>query len=108
MNTNIDNTAHVKGRCEGEHLWKDFSPVPGIVSDFAFNVLNPLGLLYRPVVDEDYLTRGGVLTLLCHPNAVANPLWWALYPRTLEHLHRRGAWFRSVREIGEIWKVKER
>ena len=82
--------------------------MPGIVSDFAFNVLNPLGLLYRPVVDEDYLTRGGVLTLLCHPNAVANPLWWALYPRTLEHLHRRGAWFRSVREIGEIWKVKER
>ena len=59
MNTNIDNTAHVKGRCEGEHLWKDFSPVPGIVSDFAFNVLNPLGLLYRPVVDEDYLARGG-------------------------------------------------
>jgi len=29
------------------------------VPDFAFNVLNPEGLLYRPVVDEDYLANGG-------------------------------------------------
>jgi len=29
------------------------------VPDFAFNVLNPLGLLYRPVVDEEYLANGG-------------------------------------------------
>lgn len=41
----------------------DFSP-ERIVPDFAFNVLNPLGLLYRPVVDEDYLARGG-----------AKPVW---------------------------------
>ena len=27
--------------------------------DFAFNVLNPLVLLYHPVVDEDYLQNGG-------------------------------------------------
>ena len=27
--------------------------------DFAFNILNPFGLLYRPVVDEDYLANGG-------------------------------------------------
>ncbi|HPO78118.1 MAG TPA: polysaccharide deacetylase family protein, partial [Thermoclostridium caenicola] len=29
------------------------------VPDFAFNVLNPLGLLYRPVVDEAYIKNGG-------------------------------------------------
>ncbi len=37
---------------------RDFSP-ERIVPDFAFNLLNPLGLLYRPVVDEAYLENGG-------------------------------------------------
>jgi peptidoglycan/xylan/chitin deacetylase (PgdA/CDA1 family) len=46
------------GFYEAELLPNDFSP-ERIVPDFAFNVLNPLGLLYRPVVDEDYLARGG-------------------------------------------------
>jgi len=48
----------LQGRCEAERLPSDFSP-ERIVPDFAFNVLNPLGLLYRPVVDEDYLQNGG-------------------------------------------------
>lgn len=48
----------LQGRYEAERLPKDFSP-ERIVPDFAFNVLNPRGLLYRPVVDEDNLARGG-------------------------------------------------
>jgi peptidoglycan/xylan/chitin deacetylase (PgdA/CDA1 family) len=48
----------LQGRYEAERLPKDFSP-ERIVPDFAFNVLNPRGLLYRPVVDEDYLQNGG-------------------------------------------------
>ncbi len=48
----------LQGHYEAESLPKDFSP-ERIVPDFAFNVLNPLGLLYHPVVDEDYLARGG-------------------------------------------------
>jgi peptidoglycan/xylan/chitin deacetylase (PgdA/CDA1 family) len=63
LNTNIDYTALLQGRYEAERLPKDFSP-ERIVPDFAFNVLNPLGLLYRPVVDEDYMARGG-----------AKPVW---------------------------------
>jgi len=59
----IDFQALLQGRYEAERLPKDFSP-ERIVPDFAFNVLNPLGLLYRPVVDEDYLDRGG-----------AKPVW---------------------------------
>ncbi|MBI4621321.1 MAG: polysaccharide deacetylase family protein [Desulfobacterales bacterium] len=51
------------GRYEAERLPRDFSP-ERIVPDFAFNVLNPLGLLYRPVVDEVYLADG-----------VAKPVW---------------------------------
>jgi len=48
----------LQGRYEAERLPKDFSP-DRIVPDFAFNVLIPLGLLYRPVVDEDCLANGG-------------------------------------------------
>lgn len=48
----------LQGHYEAERLPSDFSP-ERIVPDFAFNVLNPLGLLYRPVVDEDYLQNGG-------------------------------------------------
>jgi peptidoglycan/xylan/chitin deacetylase (PgdA/CDA1 family) len=48
----------LRGRYEAERLPADFSP-ERIVSDFAFNILNPLGLLYRPVMDEDFLNNGG-------------------------------------------------
>lgn len=48
----------LQGRYEAERLPKDSSP-ERVVPDFAFNVLNPLGLLYRPVVDEAYLENGG-------------------------------------------------
>ena len=48
----------LRGHYEAERLPVDFSP-DRIVPDFAFNVLNPLGLLYRPVVAENYLENGG-------------------------------------------------
>ncbi len=54
----IDYKKLLKGRYEAERLPKDFSP-ERLVPDFAFNELNPRGLLYRPVVDEDYLQNGG-------------------------------------------------
>lgn len=50
----IDYQKLLQGWYEAEHLPKDFSP-ERIVPDFAFNVLNPPGLLYRPLVDEHYL-----------------------------------------------------
>ena len=54
----IDYKKLLQGRYEAERLPKDFSP-ERIVPDFAFNALNPDGLLYRPVVDESYLQNGG-------------------------------------------------
>ena len=48
----------LQGRYEAEYLPENVSPNQR-VPDYAFNVLNPLGLLYRPVVDEDYLQNGG-------------------------------------------------
>lgn len=61
--TTVDCQYLLKGHYEAERLPSDFSP-ERIVPDFAFNVLNPLGLLYRPVVDEEHIARGG-----------AKPVW---------------------------------
>lgn len=54
----LDYKKLLQGRYEVERLPSDFSPERS-VPDFAFNVLNPPGLLYRPVVDEHFLENGG-------------------------------------------------
>ena len=54
----IDHRRLLQGRYEAEYLPRDFS-VERAVPDFAFNILNREGLLYRPVVDEHRLERGG-------------------------------------------------
>lgn len=55
---NINYQKILKGCYEAERHPKDSSP-ERIVPDFAFNILNPLGLLYRPVVNKNYLAKGG-------------------------------------------------
>ena len=57
-NYQIDFKKLLQGRYEAEHLPKDFTPERD-VPDFAFNVLNQMGLLYYPVVDDNHLTTGG-------------------------------------------------
>lgn len=52
----LDCSNILRGLYEAERLSEDFSR-ERIVPDFAFNVLNPLGLLYRPIVDESYLEK---------------------------------------------------
>ena len=59
----IDYSKMLEGRYEAEYLPRDFSP-ERMVPDFAFNILNSLGVLYNPVVDQDHLDRGG-----------AKPVW---------------------------------
>lgn len=58
INPHPDYHKLLQGRYEAERLPGDFSP-ERLVPDFSFNVLNPTGLLYRPVVDEAYLAQGG-------------------------------------------------
>ncbi len=55
----IDLDKLLAGGYEAEQL-NEGRFLEGIVPDFGYNVLNPLGLLYRPVVDEAYLDKGGV------------------------------------------------
>jgi len=86
--------------------------VPLIIQDGA--MLNPAkgmrldeesAFQYVKQITEAVERVGGVLTLLWHPNAVANPPWWSLYLRTIEYLRQRTAWFGSVGEIGDTWKA---
>jgi len=56
--THLDYAKLLQGRYEVERLPKDFSPERA-VPDYAFNVLNPLGLIYMPVVDDYFLQKGG-------------------------------------------------
>lgn len=53
----LDYQKLITGRYEAERLSEDNSP-ERMVPDFAFNVLNPLGLLYQPIVDEEYIVQG--------------------------------------------------
>jgi len=48
----------LQGQYEAESLPPNFA-TKHAVPDFAYNVLNPLGLIYRPVVDEHFLKNGG-------------------------------------------------
>jgi peptidoglycan/xylan/chitin deacetylase (PgdA/CDA1 family) len=53
--TNLDYARLLRGYYEAERLPVDFSDT-SIVPDFAFNVLNTMGLLYTPVVDKARLS----------------------------------------------------
>jgi len=53
----INHKKLLQGRYEAERLPSDFSP-DRIAPDFSFNILNHLGLLYRPIVDEDIIANG--------------------------------------------------
>jgi len=87
--------------------------IPLIIQDGG--LLNPAkgmrldeetAFLYVKQIASEVERVGGVLTLLWHTNAVANPSWWVLYLRTLEYVCQRGAWCGAVREIGESWKAQ--
>ncbi|MEJ2101993.1 MAG: polysaccharide deacetylase family protein [Desulfobacterales bacterium] len=52
----LDLKKLLKGRYEAEWLPKDFSPEQ-IVPDFAYNILNTMGLLYKPIVDQAYIAE---------------------------------------------------
>ena len=54
----IDFKRLLRGFYEAERLPRDFSENRA-VPDFAFNILNTMGLLYKPVVDENYLSNDG-------------------------------------------------
>ena len=56
MQETLDYKKLLNGFYEAERLPRDFSE-DSVVPDFSFNILNTMGLLYTPVVDEHYLSR---------------------------------------------------
>ena len=53
---NIKYQKILDGYYEANSLPKDFSE-DHVVPDFAFNILNSMGLLYKPIVDEAFLSK---------------------------------------------------
>jgi len=89
----------------------DLLEVPPLIAEGA--LLKPTNMDPNPEITFEYVRRltaavqsvGSVLTLLWHPSSFANPEWFDLYARTLEHLDSEGAWFGTVREVGEWWRT---
>ena len=56
MQEPLDFKKLLNGLYEAERIPSDFSD-DSVVPDFSFNILNTMGLLYTPVVDEHYLSH---------------------------------------------------
>ncbi len=65
-----------------------------------------MGLQYIRNLAEQVQCTGGVLNLLWHPNTINLPCYWDAYRATLKLLQDMGAWFGSIREIGDWWHEK--
>jgi len=50
---------------------------------------------------------GGVATLLFHPHSLLNPDHLALYRWTIEYGRSKGAWFTTLRDLGNWWRERE-
>jgi len=50
---------------------------------------------------------GGVATLLFHPHSLLNPDHLALYQWSIEYGRSKGAWFATLRDIGNWWRERE-
>jgi peptidoglycan/xylan/chitin deacetylase (PgdA/CDA1 family) len=88
----------------------DIHEVPMAIQDVALFRDRALGLDSETAMDYIMLLAdrvketGGVLTLSWHPSTVANDEYFDVYKRALQRLDRMGAWFGSVKEVGEWWR----
>ena len=84
--------------------------IPLIVQDGAMfhhrkglRLNHDMGLKYIQNLANQVRETSGVFTLLWHPNTINQPHYWKAYKSSLKLLHDMGAWFGSVKEIGEWW-----
>ena len=50
---------------------------------------------------------GGVATLLFHPHSLLNPDHMALYRWAIDYGRSKGAWFATLRDLGNWWRERE-
>lgn len=87
--------------------------VPLVLQDSA--LLGPIGLgldlpLARDVVRRVFdatVAAGGVVTLLFHPDKLAQADWLALYEWVLDLAVAQGGWLTSLAALGEWWRGRE-
>jgi hypothetical protein len=87
--------------------------VPLVIMDSALFRADNLGLdasqaeaLCFRLIDSAEAV-GGVVTLSWHHGTCDNELypgWFAVYESCLAYLQKKGAWFSTVRDVGEWWR----
>ena len=91
----------------------DLVQVPLVIQDGA--LLGPIGVgrglsHALGVVDElldGVAAVGGVASFLFHPDKLGRPDWLQLYEHALGAAAERGAWFASLRDLGDWWRRRE-
>ncbi len=89
----------------------DLLEIPMIVQDTALFRQKGLNLdvdtafNYITMLADEIKATGGVLTLSWHPHNIDKQEWVELYKKTLKYLDEQGAWFGSIAEIGDWWRV---
>lgn len=87
--------------------------VPLIVQEGPLLAANGLELDRRQAADvlrlllDRVAEVGGVATLLFHPHSLLNPDHLALYRWSIDYGRAQGAWFASLRDIGDWWRARE-
>jgi hypothetical protein len=91
----------------------DLLQVPLVVQDAALTEPNALELGLRGALGtwslllETVRDAGGVLTLLVHPHALANPIIDAVYRRAVSDAVEAGAWVAHLAAIDAHWRERE-
>jgi hypothetical protein len=87
--------------------------VPPVLQDVSLLDAWGLGLELdraREVVAEFVAiaaAAGTAITLVFHPDKLAQPRWLELYEWTLDEVVERGAWVTSLRGLEEWWRLRE-
>ncbi len=91
----------------------DVLEVPLIIQEGPLLAANGLELdreqateVLRSVLDR-VASAGGVASLLFHPHSLLNAEHMALYRWSIEYGRSKGAWFASLRDIGNWWRERE-
>lgn len=112
-----DNIGFRFGTCYPWNLWDlktaeqlPIIEIPLIIQDVA--MLSPqkglrlnseMAFNYTVLLAERVKNVGGVLTLLWHPNQIANSEYVKIYKKNLKYLENQNCWMTTVAEIGDWW-----
>ena len=103
--TSFAYTAEAQQMCTGDAFRLCSSEIPNIPKITACSLNEALAeQVIRDLMDA-VATVGGVATLLFHPHSLVKPAFARLYRFAIEYGLERGAWFGTLKEIADWWRV---